>query len=347
MQIEVKQTVFPRWRGFNLLGMFCSQASNINRGRAPGYFIEEDFQIIEDFGFNFVRLPLSYRVWGDVHDPFKVDEARLAPLDQAVEYGIKHHLHVNICMHRIPGFCVLHGDEPEEETLNLWKDEKAMDAAACHWRAIAQRYTEIGSEQLSFNIVNEPTRVDTWQYADLIDKVVSAVREVSPDRLFIIDGVDSGDYPPPRPMLQMQNCGYSLRGYEPRSITHYGQYWRYTEDVKPCWPGGLQAISGDKWLAWDRAYMDRYFGLWAAMASYLKVGVHCGEFGCSNRVPHDIVLAWMRDLLDSLKSFNIGYAMWNLYGVNGVMDSKRADVEYKKCGRHLLDEKMLKLMQEF
>ena len=85
MQIEVKQTVFPRWRGFNLLGMFCSQQSTTNRGRAPGWFDEEDFQIIEDFGFDFVRLPLSYRVWGVVNDPFKIDEAKLALPSEVVE----------------------------------------------------------------------------------------------------------------------------------------------------------------------------------------------------------------------------------------------------------------------
>ena len=72
-----QQTVFPRWRGFNLLRMFCSQQSPINRGRAPGYFDEEDFRMIADFGFDFVRLPLSYRVWGSGDDPFRIDEAIL------------------------------------------------------------------------------------------------------------------------------------------------------------------------------------------------------------------------------------------------------------------------------
>lgn len=345
MQIELKQTVFPRWRGFNLLSMFCSQASSVNRGRAPGYFIEEDFQIIEDFGFNFVRLPLSYRVWGDVHDPFRVDEAKLAPLDKAVEYGIKHHLHVNICMHRLPGYCI-NRDEPEEETMRLWTDEKAMDAAACHWRAIARRYTEIGSDQLSFNIVNEPARADTWQYGEVIDRVVSAVREISPDRLFIVDGEGAGDYPPPKPMLETENCGYSLRGYVPRGVSHYGRFDVY-KGIQPRWPGAVESTSGGKLLEWDRARLDRYFGLWAAMGAYLNVGIHCGEMGCACDTPHDVTLAWMRDMLDSLKSFNIGFAMWNLSGIFGIMDSGRSDVEYKKCGSHLLDEKMLKLMQEF
>ena len=344
MQIEVKQTVFPRWRGFNLLGMFCSQQSTTNRGRAPGWFDEEDFQIIEDFGFDFVRLPLSYRVWGVVNDPFKIDEAKLAPLDQAVEYGVKHHLHVNICMHRLPGYCITR-DEPQEETLNLWTQSEAMDAAAFHWQAIAKRYAQIGSNRLSFNIVNEPGDVGTWQYADLIEKVVSAVRTVSPERLFIIDGVGAGDYPPPKPMLEMENCGYSMRGYEPRSLSLYKRFTP-CEGIEPKWPGGVQSTSLGRLIPWDRARLDRYYGLWAAMAAYLNVGVHCGEMGCVPDTPHEIALAWMKDMLESLKSFNIGFAMWNLRGAFGVLDSGRPDVAYKKCGRHLLDEKMMKLLQD-
>src|SRR5258706_11682832 len=43
----------PRWRGFNLLEWF--DANN----RKP--FKEEDFALIAELGFDFVRLPLSYR----------------------------------------------------------------------------------------------------------------------------------------------------------------------------------------------------------------------------------------------------------------------------------------------
>ena len=92
-----RQNVAPRWRGFNLLGMFCSESSdfykktittlNSTEKRSPGYFKEEEFQIISDWGFDFVRLPLSYRVWGDVKDPFKIDEKKLEPLDEAVYWA--------------------------------------------------------------------------------------------------------------------------------------------------------------------------------------------------------------------------------------------------------------------
>ena len=43
-----RQTVLPRWRGFNLLGVFVMNS--------PGTFEEEDFQLISELGFDFVRM---------------------------------------------------------------------------------------------------------------------------------------------------------------------------------------------------------------------------------------------------------------------------------------------------
>ena len=71
-----QQTKLPRWKGFNLMGMFTS--------KSPGHFEEEDFQMMADWGFNFVRLPLTYRLWIDDEDEYKINESKLEPLDEAV-----------------------------------------------------------------------------------------------------------------------------------------------------------------------------------------------------------------------------------------------------------------------
>ncbi len=46
----------PRWRGFNLLEKF-------NAGQRRTTFREEDFRLLHQLGFNFVRLPMDYRCW--------------------------------------------------------------------------------------------------------------------------------------------------------------------------------------------------------------------------------------------------------------------------------------------
>ena len=72
----------------------------------------------------------------------------------------------------------------------------------------------------------------------------------------------------------------------------------------------------------------------------------CGEGGAHNKRPHPVVLAWLRDVMEVLEGLNIGCAVWNFRGSFGVMDSRRADVEYEGFHGHKLDRKMLFLLQQ-
>ena len=84
--------------------------------------------------------------------------------------------------------------------------------------------------------------------------------------------------------------------------------------------------------------------MWAALSAQLNVGVHCGEMGCWNQTPHDVTLAWYEDMMQSLQSYNIGYAIWNFRGGFGVMDSGRTEVKYEQYKGHKLDRKMLEML---
>ena len=88
----------PRWRGFNLLDKFMADQQK------P--FEERDFADIAELGFDFVRLPLDYRCWTDRASPKTLKEPVLKEIDQAVEFGRKHGIHVQINFHRAPGFTV-------------------------------------------------------------------------------------------------------------------------------------------------------------------------------------------------------------------------------------------------
>ncbi|MCX6996361.1 MAG: cellulase family glycosylhydrolase [Kiritimatiellaeota bacterium] len=76
------------------------------------------------------------------------------------------------------------------------------------------------------------------------------------------------------------------------------------------------------------------------------VGVMVGEWGCHNRTPHPVVLAWMRDCLANWKRANFGWALWNFRGSFGLLDSERQDVKYENFRGHHLDRAMLELLRE-
>ncbi|MBN1844084.1 MAG: cellulase family glycosylhydrolase [Sedimentisphaerales bacterium] len=334
-QSKPAQSVFPRWRGFNLLYLFTA-----DRYSRP---VEDDFRWASDWGFNFIRLPMSYRIWTDPGDVYKIQEQPFERIDQVVAWGRTYGLHVSLNLHRGPGYCVNRG---ETEPFDLWKDAAALKAFAYHWEHFARRYKGISPQQLSFDLINEPknpsedgmTRQD---YERVVRATVQAIRAIDPERLIVADGVSWGTEPMPE--LADLKIGQSCRGYYPSAISHYRASWvdRDMSFPEPIWPDP-QGTSHQK----TRQSLEAHYAPWAALARQ-GVGVHCGECGCFNRTPHPVFLAWFRDVLEILTGHNIGYALWELRGSFGVVNSRRADVEYADFQGQKLDKKLLDLLREF
>lgn len=85
---------------------------------------------------------------------------------------------------------------------------------------------------------------------------------------------------------------------------------------------------------------------WVRFAHDARVGVHVGEWGVHHHTPHAVALAWMRDCLTSWRRARFGWALWNLRGSFGVLDSDRKDVIYEPYKGHRLDRRMLDVLRE-
>jgi endoglucanase len=329
------QTILPRWRGFNLLDFFTVAST--------GETSEDDFRWIADWGFDFVRLPMCYTLWIENDDPFAPHEPMLAKIDRAIDLGRKYGIHVNLNFHRAPGYSV----NPERtEPFNLWKDQAALDAFCFHWQLFADRYRGIPSTHLSFNLVNEPQNpsplMSRQDHERVMRATVNAIRSIDPDRLIIVDGLTWAN--DPLPELADLNVAQSCRAYLPMGVSHYKASWVAGADKypMPAWPGGWNFPG----VLWTRPTLEKHYGQWADLAAK-GVGVHCGEGGAHCHTPHDVFLPWLRDVLEVLTTFNIGYALWNFRGSFGILDSQRADVGYEDWHGHRLDTKLLELLQEF
>jgi endoglucanase len=330
------QPRIPRWRGFNLPVLAADQHGVALR--------ESDFEWMAAWGFDFARLPLSYWAWTNRQDWMNIDERALAPVDQAIEYGRQHGVHINLCLHRIPGYCVngrelepfLLFDSPRESM------EKALAAATHHWRFFAERYQAIPSARLSFDLLNEPPWMnDQTRYVEIVRTLVAAICEKSPDRLIVADGADLGQTPVPA--IVDLGLVQSTRGYLPKAVSHYTATWvpknEFESFAKPTWP-----MVDAKGQTWDREKLrQELIAKWQPLVQQ-GVPIHVGEWGCFNRTPHEVTLAWMSDLLALWKEAGWGWAMWNLRGSFGIVDSGRADVRYEDFRGHKLDRKMLELL---
>ncbi len=321
----------PRWRGFNLLNKFTL------RDNKP--FEESDFQIVSELGFNFVRLPMDYRCWIVKGDWDQFNEQAFKEIDQTVTWGKKYHVHVSLNFHRGPGYCV---NSPKEPT-DLWTDPESQEIFAKHWAFFAKRYRGIPNSQLSFDLLNEPGDIDEKSYVQAMTKAVEAIRREDPSRLIIVEGIKWGNQPVPE--LAGLGVAQSTRGYNPMSVSHYRASWIKGSDTwtVPSWP--VQPVHPGP--TFDRkALWKQQIEPWKKLEA-LGVGVHVGEWGAFNKTPHEVVLAWMRDCLDNWKKAGWGWALWNLRGSFGILDSERADVQYEDFHGHKLDRKMLELLQAY
>lgn len=337
---EMSKFKFPRYRGFNL-----TQKTGGNDPKRK--FDEEDFEIMTEFGFDFARIPMSYWNWSSKDDWYTINEEVMKDIDEVIEFGKQYNIHINLNFHRVPGYCI---NERNLELVDLFDDtpgnmQRALDGVVYQWKYFANRYKGIPSTQLSFDLINEPPKnTNENRYTEIVKAVVKGIREVDPERLIIVDGKDIGR----NPLLSIADLVpvQSTRGYDPMSVSHYTATWVPNDEFEtfnyPTWP-----IKADDGKLWDKeAIREKLITRWQPLVDK-GVCVHVGEWGCYNKTPHDVTLQWMRDILSLWKEANWGYAMWNLKGDFGIINSNRADVKYENYKGNKLDRKMLELLKEF
>lgn len=345
------QNSLPRWRGFNLQYIYT-----MSRGiHEPN---EDHFKWIADWGFNFVRMPMTYRAWlkykpekGDrpltADDVYDIDESTLELIDKAVEYGDKHGVHVNLCFHHAPGYRIGISDKTGEPFL-LFRDKEAVDAFTFHWQMFAKRYKGVHKDKISFNLFNEaPWPNDNFNgeiYKNAITPAVEVIREISPDRIIIADGMGAGNLCTHE--LIPLGINQSVHCYIPGNLSHYKVDWMQdrTDWPEPKWPG---AVDKNGYI-WDKKKLEEFYAPWGRLVEQ-GIGVNLGETSGSHRLPHDVFLAWLEDVLDVFRNMGFGFGIWDFIGQSkfGILDSDRADVNYEDWYGHKLDRKMLSLLQKY
>ncbi|EDY85210.1 Cellulase (glycosyl hydrolase family 5) [Verrucomicrobiia bacterium DG1235] len=340
----------PHWKGFNFLDFF-----NPNPARAKAKTHADSFKWMRDWGFDFVRVPMAYPYYLDIDysrditpdEVYKISEEKVAQVDALVEAAHKYGLHVSLNLHRAPGYCINAGFH---EPYNLWTDQDALDAFCFHWEMWAKRYSGVSKELISFDLVNEPSMRDDMNdqhgkrdalapetYHRVAKAAVERIRSVAPKHLVVADGNSGGHVAVPE--LADLNIAQSCRGYWPFNISHHKAPWVYKDPdalPAPTWPDGPEA---------NRDALKEFYKPWFDLKNS-GVGVHCGECGCYNKTPHDVFLGWFEDVLSVLAEEGIGFALWEMHGDFGIMDSKRADVDYEDWYGHKLDRKLLTMLQK-
>ena len=349
----------PRWRGFNITDFFSARRYRNNPNRVAS--TEQDLKWMQDWGFDFVRIPLAYPSYVEYDPASRVDitpeetvifrEEAVEAIEELVYLAHKYNLHVSLNLHRAPGYCINAGFR---EPFNLWDDAQAQQAFYTHWDMWARRFKNISPEKLSFDLVNEPLYKDDMNnqhsssrsldpaiYRKIAIACLDVIHAYNPDRLVIASGNDAGHSAIPE--LADLNISQSNRGYFPMELSSYRASWVFenpNEAPLPSWPG----VINNKYH--DRKALEEFYQPWFDLIKK-GVGVHCGECGCFRYTPHDVFLAWFEDTLDLFTQHGIGWGLWNFRGDFGLINSRRSDVEYENFNGVQLDRKLLNLLQKY
>lgn len=343
----------PAWRGFNLLDFF-----NPNPSSSRPQTKEEHFKWMQDWGFDFVRIPMAYPAYLDIdrsrnitpEETYKINTQATDRIENLVHLAHRYGMHVSLNLHRAPGFCVNAGFH---EPFNLWKDKPAVEAFNFHWNFWAKRFKNVSRKKISFDLLNEPcvredmndqhsarSAVPGPLYREIAIAASEAIWKENKRHLIIADGNNVGNNVVPE--LADLKIAQSCRGYFPGIISHYKAPWSSNnrENMPELlWPGQV----GDKYFS--RAMLEEYYKPWIELKQQ-GVGVHCGECGCWIKTPHQIFLAWFDDVLDILKHNRIGFALWEFSGDFGLLNSRREDVQYEDWYGNKLDRKLLNLLMK-
>ena len=318
--------------GFNMLWMFSCRGET-----AKGPDLRQ-LDFIAGQGFNFIRVPLDYRFWTHGNDYLHPDENALGMIDTYLDACRERGLHMSLNLHRAPGYCINSPSEPH----CLWTDSVAQDAFVFLWEYFAAKYKDVSNEHLSFDLLNEPPNpgengFSRERHETVMRRAVAAIRAIGPGREIVLDGVSGGSAAIPE--LADTGTTHSGRGYSPFTVSHYQAGWIQYDRAwpDPAWPCSLDG------KGWDRGALREHYRPWREVEQ-TGVKIHIGEFGCYNKTPNDVALAWLADLLGVFREFGWGYALWNFAGPFGAVAHGRPGAVYERIDGFDIDRALWELL---
>ena len=76
-----------------------------------------------------------------------------------------------------------------------------------------------------------------------------------------------------------------------------------------------------------------------------QIPIMIQEFGVYNKTPHTVALDYLSDVVSLFNDYSIGYALWNMIGDFGILDTDRSDCNYTLYNGRQLDQEMLDILK--
>ena len=298
-------------RGVNIEGWLRANATPEEN---PLHFEVDDAELVASLGFDHLRINADHKhLWDKDDEPIqhtfdKVDEM----LEACSRLGLK----AIFDLHRCPFFRDKDGEVHFHEPETLPRFLKA-------WRRLSEHLRRWPNEMLVYEFFNEPTAKDPEDWNVLADAVHVMLRELEPDRTFMLGSNGwggPGSFPQLRPR-EDRNLILTFHFYLPFQLTHYrvGEHnAKYQGPVH--YPGQTVA---DEDLAtmteeqrrltkldngpYNPEHLREKMSPAIDVARKLDMPLYCGEWGAYDTVPRADSLRWHADMVSVLENEGIGW----------------------------------------
>ncbi len=288
----------PQWYGVS----FHSMGDTEGAPRVTGFATRrESVERMAEFGFNFTRVCLDARRF---FSNASMEEANLnafIELDSLISMCVENGIHCSLNLHYDFG-----RDYYDSSKDTTFKDEAMQDAFVRFWEFLAERYKNISSNALDFDLMNEPREYRSdKQYIDLMNRTIDAVRAISPDRLIVVEM--SGYSTTPVPQFAGRQVVEAFHYYVPGSEENSTTEWT-PESV-------YDFIKGFK------DFGDKY-----------GMQVILNECGAAFETPADDAAAWFDATFAACKELGISWNVHDYFGYFGFATADkyciRSDTQY-------------------
>ncbi|MEW6029469.1 MAG: glycoside hydrolase family 5 protein [Chloroflexota bacterium] len=266
-----------------------------------GLFVQEEyFDLIQDAGFDFVRLPVRWNTHAEADWPYTIDPAFFARVDEVVNWALERDLTIIVDFHHY-----------EEMAWDPWSHK---DRFLGIWEQVAEHYKDYPPTVL-FELLNEPNdQLDAALWNGYVSEALAIVRETNPTREVVIgpvwwnayDWVSTLDVPDDGHII------VTFHYYLPFEFTHQGAEW--AGDEAAGWLGTTWGSEADK------AELVSRFDLVAAWAKRKNVRILLGEFGVYHRADMTERARWTAFVREQAEARGFAWAYWEFGSGFGAYD---------------------------
>ena len=174
---------------------------------------ERDFDELKKFNFNFVRLPMNYRLMEDDRYPMQLKPNAFKWIDRAVDLAEQHGMYVLLDMHGAQG-----GQSPYDHTghsdQNHLKDSpEDQKRLAWLWGKLAACYRN-RSAVVAYDLFNEPYGMPKPTQVSVFKQAYAEVRKYDPEKLIFAHGnYDDFDHYGDPKANGWHNVGFQMHYY--------------------------------------------------------------------------------------------------------------------------------------